>query len=88
MEVRKEAPYEEQQNSTEQKARNWMRPAGGGKDCVRKEHKKANLPKKGGNKKKKTRWNEVNLLIYSNKNQSTFTVPPAATAVRVFVVAS
>jgi hypothetical protein len=66
-----------------------MQPAGEGKDCVRKEHKSANLPKKGGNKKKKeTRWNVVNLLIYSNKNQSTFTVPPAATAVRAFVVAS
>jgi hypothetical protein len=29
-----------------------MQPAGEGKDCVRKEHKTANLPKKGGNKKK------------------------------------
>jgi hypothetical protein len=55
MEVRKEAPYEEQRNSTEQKARNSMQPAGEGRIVSEKSIRKQTSQKREGNKKKNTR---------------------------------
>ncbi len=71
MEVRMEAPYEEQQNSTEQKAKNWIQPAGEGRIVSEKSIRKQTSQNREERKKKK-KQDEMKLtyLIIATKTKA------------------